>query len=142
MGGFTVQKQPFGKPHIHDHYDCIPLTNPITVAVSKVQGNIVDGDVSGLIGLAFTGIASSQATPFWLTLAQNNLLTAPEMSFFLTRFDNVQNAQENEPGGVFTLGGTNTTLYSGEIEFNSMPSPNPQTFWLLSLSGLSCRLCS
>jgi len=106
------------------------------VSVSKIQGNILDGDVSGLVGLAFPGIASTQATPFWLTLAQENLLTTPEMSFFLTRFDNVQNAQENEPGGVFTLGGTNSTLFSGDIEFHNLPSPNPQTFWLLSLSGL------
>ena len=99
---------------------------------------MVQGDFSGIMGLAFQGIASSNALPFWQALISNNLLTNPEFSFFVTRFANDPSAQEEEPGGVLTLGGTNTTLYQGEIDFRSFTSPiNEGSFWLQTVTGAS-----
>jgi len=56
------------------------------------------------------------------------------MSFWLTREINDPNAQAEEAGGVFTLGGTNSTLFTGDIEFLNMPNTTP-SFWLLQLSS-------
>ena len=94
---------------------------------------LVNAPVSGLMGLAFESLASTQATPFWQALTSNNLLSSPEMSFWLARNLNPVSQDSLAPGGVFTLGGTNTSLYSGEIEFLNLTSK--PSFWLLSLSS-------
>ncbi|RDB16308.1 Lysosomal aspartic protease [Hypsizygus marmoreus] len=119
MGGFTVQEQTF-------------------LAVNELSSGLLDGSVSGILGLAFSTIASTRATPFWQTLANNGQLTTPEMSFWMTRFRDVPTASEEEPGGVFTLGGTNSSLFTGDIEFLTMPTSTP-TFWLLSLSSMTVQ---
>jgi len=104
------------------------------VSVNQVTSNLLEGSLSGIIGLAFTAIASSGATPFWEALVNANQLSAPEMSFWLSRSTDA--SQTEVSGGVFTLGGTNSSLYSGDIEFINMPGSTP-SFWLLSLSGWS-----
>jgi cathepsin D len=92
---------------------------------------LIDGSVSGLIGLAFQGLADTKATPFWQTLASNGKLSSPEMGFQLLR----STTRDNEPGGTFTLGGTNSSLFTGDVEFHDLVASTPPTFWLLSLSG-------
>ena len=62
------------------------------------------------------------------------------MSFFLTRFLDVQAATNTEPGGILTLGGTNSSLFTGDIEFLNLAgtqSAQDATFWLLELTGTS-----
>jgi len=117
MGGFTVPSQTF-------------------LSVDAMTTGLVDAPVSGLMGLAFQSLASTGAVPFWQALINNNQLSAPEMSFWLSR--DPSNSQVLEPGGVFTLGGTNSTLYTGDIDFVDMPSGEP-SFWLLTLSGLTAN---
>jgi cathepsin D len=84
------------------------------------------------MGLAFTAIASSGATPFWQALVNNNQLSSPEMSFWLSR--STDTSQTEVAGGMFTLGGSNSSLFTDTIEFLNMPVSTP-SFWLLSLSG-------
>lgn len=103
----------------------------------EVSEDFLFAPVSGLIGLAFQPIAQSQASPFWETLANGNQFSSPEMAFWLTRFDNVADATQNEPGGAFTLGGTNSSLFTGDIDFVNIPSDVTPSFWLLPLQGLS-----
>ena len=55
------------------------------------------------MGLAFEGIASTQATPFWQALVNTNQWTSPEMSFYLTRFVDVNSAKQEEPGGTLDI---------------------------------------
>jgi cathepsin D len=87
------------------------------------------------MGLAFDTIANTRATPFWQALSDGGQSSSKEMSFWLTRFQNDPNAAQEENGGVFTLGGRNTTLFSGDVDFQSIPSGQTPSFWLLSLSG-------
>jgi cathepsin D len=97
---------------------------------------LIDGELSGILGLAFQGIANTQAVPFWQALINNNLLTNPEFSFFITRFLNDQSAKTEEPGGVLTLGGTNSSLYQGDIDYQTFtPGANGGSFWLQTVSG-------
>jgi cathepsin D len=111
------------------------------VVVISLIGQLIDGNVSGIMGLAFDTIASPGTTPFWQALANNKQLPEPEMSFFFTRSPNQGTAQSEEPGGVFTLGGTNATLFKGDIEFINMPSNSPPAgFWILQLTCMIYRL--
>lgn len=106
----------------------------VVVAVDQTTSSLLSGSVSGIMGLAFEQIASTQATPFWQALVSGNQLTSPEMSFWLARHRGDKNVQPEESGGVFTLGGTNSTLFTGDIEFLNMPVSTP-SFWLLELQG-------
>jgi cathepsin D len=110
-----------------------------SVAVNNISAGLVrviDDQLAGIMGLAFQGIANTQAVPFWQALISNNLLTNPEFSFFITRFINVPNAKSEEPGGVLTFGGTNATLYQGNIDFQTFtPGENGGSFWLQTVSG-------
>jgi cathepsin D len=87
-----------------------------------------------MMGLAFGAISSTKMLPFWQGLISSNQLAAPEMAIWLTRFLDT-NFQEEEPGGSFTLGGTNSSLYHGDIEFLPLAGPSQPTYWLLSVSG-------
>ena len=83
------------------------------------------------MGLAFAPNAATNSTPFWQTLVANGQLSSSEMSFWLTRSTS---SSSDVPGGVFTLGGTNSSLYTGDIEFTNL-AVTPPFYWLLSLTG-------
>jgi len=89
------------------------------------------------MGLAFQGIASTKAVPFWQALISNNLLTTPEFSFFITRPVEDLSVTQEEPGGVFTLGGTNSTLYQGSIDFQTFTSVGNGSYWLQTVAGVT-----
>jgi len=91
------------------------------------------------MGLAFNTISSTDSTPFWEALAKNGDLEAQEMGFYLTRFRGDPSAQQTEYGGVFTLGGTNSSLYTGDIEYLDVPNGQNPTYWLLPLTGLTAQ---
>jgi len=58
------------------------------------------------------------------------------MSFWFTRFIDDPNASREEFGGIFTLGGRNQTLYTGDVEFLPLVTINGQkTYWLLNVLG-------
>jgi len=118
MGSFRVQNQSW-------------------LLVDQVPTQLLDGSCSGSMGLAFNNIGWTGATPFWQTLVESGQLTTPEMSFWFTRLIDDQNAQEEEFGGIFTLGGRNQTLYAGDVEFLPLvTNAGRRTYWLLDLSGV------
>ena len=95
------------------------------------------------MGLAFQGIAQTGAPPFWQALITASQLTNPEFSFFITRFVNDPSANgQEEPGGVLTLGGTNSTFFEGSPDFQPFTLGNGGTFWLQTVSSEYCTWCS
>ncbi|KAI0741353.1 acid protease [Daedaleopsis nitida] len=119
MAGFEVSSQAFGR--------CV---------VTQVSTGLLTSPVSGLMGLAFQSIASSGATPFWEALSDNGALDQPLMAFQLTRFVDVAEAQENEPGGTFNLGAVNTSLFTGDIDYQDIPG-GKGTYWIQEMTGLT-----
>jgi cathepsin D len=89
------------------------------------------------MGLAFQGAASTGALPFWQALVNDGQLTSPEFSFYITRFVNDTSASgQEEPGGVFTLGGTNSTFFEGDPDFQPFPSAvTGGTAWFQTVSS-------
>ena len=96
-----------------------------------MTADLVNSPISGLMGLAFQTLASTKAVPFWQAVTDQ--LDAPEMSIWLSRNLNPDNQTSIAPGGVFTLGGTNSTLFSGDIEYLNLVST--PSFWLLTLTS-------
>ena len=111
------------------------------VNVQQTTASIVTPPVTGIMGLAFESLASSKAVPWWEALSNDNQWSSPEMSVWLTRFISDNNARAEEPGGLLTLGGTNTSLYTGNIQFVDMPSGVTPSFWLLELTGMYQPAC-
>ena len=90
------------------------------------------------MGMAFQSLAASGATPFWESLAETSgTLDSPLFAFQLTRFSNDTNAANLEPGGTFTLGATNSSLFTGDIDFQDIPSGAPG-YWIQQLAGGFC----
>lgn len=108
------------------------FTDVSLVAADTLSTGLLSGSVAGIMGLGFQSIAATNAKPFWQTLADGSQLSSPEMSFFITRFRGNASATTLEPGGTFTLGGTDSSLFSGSIEFLNLAGT--ASFWLLNLA--------
>lgn len=85
------------------------------------------------MGLAWQSISTSGAEPFWQTLASSGAWDEPVMSFQITRFNNISQSRTLEPGGTFTMGTLNSSLYTGDIDYVDLPE-NEVTYWLLPLT--------
>ncbi|KAH7107915.1 acid protease [Auriculariales sp. MPI-PUGE-AT-0066] len=118
MGGHTVEGQ--------------------TLAVmSSVSSGIKVNDVSGLMGLGFESIASTDSTPFWLAVVQGGGWAQPLMGFHFERWIDRADADIVEYGGELTLGGTNTSAYTGDVDFVDLPLGMAGGFWNLPLTSVS-----
>ncbi|KAG8815759.1 hypothetical protein FRC18_001344 [Serendipita sp. 400] len=99
---------------------------------TRVTSNFLSGNLSGLMGLGFESLASTGATPWWIRAS--TAWTAPQMSFYFTRFRNIQAGNAgDEPGGQFTMGGTNSSLYDGQINFVNLVRAQ---YWTIPMTTL------
>jgi len=118
-----------------------PFTVPAQemAVVTDLDSDLIVAGVSGLVGLGFQSIASTGALPWWEDLVQQGLWTQPLMSFYFTRFLNVPNAASVEVGGVFTMGGTNTSFYTGQVDFVDLPMGADGGFWMLPVETVTAN---
>ncbi|KAH7885825.1 acid protease [Phlebopus sp. FC_14] len=119
MAGFSVTNQQFG-------------------SVTSTSSDFLTSPVTGLIGLAWQPLSSSQAMPFWQALAAGGSWDSPLMAFQLTRFNNDTHAGSLEPGGSLTMGYVNQSLYTGTIDYQNIPGGQP-TFWLQEITSITVQ---
>jgi hypothetical protein len=104
----------------------------VAVAVSATTSGLLGSVLSGIMGLGFNTISALNATPFWQALYNANQLSEPLFSFYLERYID-QSIMDTAPGGTLTLGGTNSSLYQGSIEYLDLAySPS---YWLLNVNS-------
>ncbi|RDB15878.1 Cathepsin D [Hypsizygus marmoreus] len=118
MAGFSVSNQTLG-------------------LCDTVSDGLLTAPISGLLGLAFKTIASSGATPFWEALVSAGAWDSPVMGFQLTRFINDTTARSLEPGGSFSMGFVNTTLFTGDIEYLELATD--PSYWILPLTAMTVQ---
>ncbi|PPQ96798.1 hypothetical protein CVT26_006201 [Gymnopilus dilepis] len=111
------------------------VLNQVFAVCNQVSSGLLSSPVSGLLGLGFQSIATSKAMPLWQTLASSGAWDSPLMAFQLTRFLNNTSASTEEPGGSFTMGFTNSSLYTGDIDYVNMPVQG--SYWILSMTGVN-----
>jgi cathepsin D len=107
------------------------------LAVTNITSRLIDDGLSGIMGLGFASISALQTTPFWEALYNANDLAEPLFSFYLERYVNQANQISAAPGGVLTLGGTNSSLYNGSIEYLNLTGPS--SYWLLTVSSVTVQ---
>lgn len=112
------------------------ITQQELLAVSATTSGLLGGVLSGIMGLGFNTISALNTTPFWQALYSANQLSEPLFSFYLERYID-QSTMNTAPGGVLTLGGTNSSLYQGSIEYLSLASS--PSYWLLNVNSLSVQ---
>ncbi|KIM44828.1 hypothetical protein M413DRAFT_363610 [Hebeloma cylindrosporum] len=110
------------------------VKNQVFAVCNQVSSGLLTSPVSGLLGLAFQTISASKAEPLWQTLVSSGAWDSPLMAFQLTRFLNDSAVQTEEPGGSFTMGFTNSSLYTGDIDYVNMPVQG--SYWILPLSSM------
>ncbi|KAG2039952.1 aspartic peptidase domain-containing protein [Suillus americanus] len=118
MAGFSVSSQGFA-------------------VVEEVSQNLLTSPVSGLLGLGWQSLASSGQMPLWQTLASSNSWDSALFAVQLTRYSNDTNAQDLEPGGVLNMGYTNSSLYTGSIDYIDIPGT--PSYWYIPLTSLTVQ---
>lgn len=116
LGGFNVSSQAFA-------------------LVDNVSNDLLNGNISGLMGLGWLPLAASGVTPFWQNLFQARVLPFPGFAFYLTRFSNISSAASVEPGGQLSFGYLNESLYTGSINYIDIPSSTP-SYWYIPMVAL------
>ncbi|KAF8134343.1 aspartic peptidase domain-containing protein [Boletus edulis] len=84
------------------------------LSVSLTTDGLLTTGLSGIIGLAFDTLSALQTTPFWQVLLNQNKLSSSMFS-------------------------TNTSLYSGNIEFINMPSGTTPAFWFQQVQTVTVQ---
>ncbi|KAF8892127.1 aspartic peptidase domain-containing protein [Infundibulicybe gibba] len=110
------------------------VTNQVFGVCDVVSTGLLASPVSGLLGLGFESIAASGALPFWQALVQGGTWDAPVMSFQFSRYLDDPSADSLEPGGTFTMGFVNSSLFTGDIEYLNLASK--ESYWILSLTTI------
>ncbi|KAJ6545880.1 aspartyl protease [Mycena vulgaris] len=93
------------------------------------SNDVLSSGISGLLGLGLTPPVAT-ITAVWQSAIVNG---DPEFSFWLTRSN-----QSGVPGGAFTFGGTNTSLYTGDIEYLDVQLTS-FTYWGLNISEITVQ---
>ncbi|KAM0755529.1 acid protease [Meredithblackwellia eburnea MCA 4105] len=117
IGGYTVSNQTF--------------------AACDVMDNIVTGDIDGLLGMGWQGIASSGAVPLLEGLWKDGTLGTGEFGFAFTSYSADEITSETLAGGTLTIGGVDTSYYTGSINWISIVQPSG--YWSIPLEGVSSQ---
>ncbi|GAA5997214.1 pepsin-like aspartic protease [Rhodotorula paludigena] len=104
-------------------------------AACDVMQNIVDGTISGILGLGWTPLAQSRATPLVQDLWESGALPEGVFGFAFETHTFTTASEPTAPGGTLTIGGVDTSAYSGEINWvNVVGTPS---YWNIPLEGVS-----
>ncbi|KAK4691624.1 hypothetical protein P7C70_g9310, partial [Phenoliferia sp. Uapishka_3] len=112
------------------------VSNQSLALCDTVSTDLLNGNISGLMGLGFQSLAASGVTPFWQNLFVAGVLPFPGFAFYLTRFINISSAASVEPGGVLTFGYLNSSLYSGEINYVPIPD-GLESYWVVPMDAVA-----
>ncbi|KAJ7830299.1 aspartic peptidase domain-containing protein [Mycena olivaceomarginata] len=107
------------------------ISNAAFLQVTQTSDNFFSNPISGLLGLDYEDA-------FWQAVISGNEAASPEFGFWLARGSGLVQQDQSVPGGVFTFGGTNTSFYSGGIEFHELTGDNTG-FWSLNVSSITMQ---
>ncbi|SPC67550.1 related to aspartic protease [Ustilago sp. UG-2017b] len=96
---------------------------------TQVSSGLTSSNMEGIMGMGFQRLASSGEPPFWIAAGVDTF------SFYLERAS-LSSSDSTQPGGVFTLGGTNSSLYQGDVSYNPLIE---ELYWMVRLGGIGTR---
>ncbi|KAJ3006180.1 hypothetical protein HKX48_000256 [Thoreauomyces humboldtii] len=105
VGGITVKAQVFGD-------------------VTSEGTNPQASDFDGILGMGFTSIASDKSTTFFENAVKQGAVSTPEFGFFLS---------SEATGSELTLGGADSSKYSGAVTYVPIDTPG---YWQFALKDI------
>ncbi|KLO17919.1 acid protease [Schizopora paradoxa] len=112
------------------------VMNQTFALCNQISKGLLTDPVSGLMGLAFQSISTSGAKPIWQTLVESGVWDEPLMTFQLSR--HMDSTRDEDPGGTFTLGTLNSSLYTGDIDYQDIPADD-ETYWIQTLTSITVQ---
>ena len=133
------------------------VTNQTFASIQHVTDGLLEGNVSGIMGLGFQSIAASQAMPFWQSIAANYSTSSTsssaspsladsgsltngtknesfEMGFALTRFLHDPSSPTHKmPGGSMAFGKRNESLFKGDVFWNNLTETG---YWMIRMDDV------
>ncbi|GBE83078.1 Aspartic protease [Sparassis crispa] len=94
----------------------VTVTGQALSAVTSESGEFQSDPADGLMGLAFQSISQLQSSPFPFTASSEGVISQGVFAFKLT-----------SSGAELYMGGTDSSLYSGDIEYHDLSSSDG--FW-------------
>ena len=82
---------------------------------TQLASGTIQPPASGIMGMGFESLSSSESTPFWEVVALQGKVKDPVFSFQLASADSSDSASKVVPGGVFSLGVLDDRQYTGDI---------------------------
>ncbi|KIK64725.1 hypothetical protein GYMLUDRAFT_399781 [Collybiopsis luxurians FD-317 M1] len=105
----------------------ITSTDQHFAAVDNLSEAIEKGAFDGILGLAYSTISKLQSPNFFQTAISESAVSSPQFSFYF--------AANNGAGSELYLGGTNTDLYIGDIEYH--PVNKTPGYWKISNASIN-----
>lgn len=96
---------------------------------NSVSSGLTNAAMEGIMGMGFQRLASSGEPPFWVVSGVNTF------SFYLERAS-LTSPDQTQAGGILTLGGTNSSLYQGDISYNSLLE---ELYWMVRLGAAGTK---
>nr|XP_060629048.1 gastricsin-like [Anolis sagrei ordinatus] len=115
-------------------YDTLTLQNIVVTkqefGLSKNEpgANFIYAEFDGILGMAYPSLAVGGATTALEGMLQENLLSEPIFSFYLSR------QPTSQYGGEVTFGGVDTRLYSGQIYWAPVTQ---ELYWQIGIQEFS-----
>lgn len=116
MAGMSIDNQSYGVIHIF-------------------QEGSLPKIVSGLLGMAWRPLAKL-GVPWWMNAASKYQWAEPLFAVALSREVTNPAPLASEPGGSFTVGAVDPSLFTGEIDYIDIPD-GYNTWWLAPLTGIT-----
>ena len=113
-----------------------------SVSVGSVSFDIEESSTQGIMGLALYGLSEIHYLTFFQDLTvDGHGFELSGFSFWIQRITDAQAQEPNKPvpGGVFTIGGANSSFFTGDIEFLEVPTIPEQrapSYWVLNIAHI------
>ncbi|KAI0677640.1 acid protease [Trametes maxima] len=104
----------------------VAATNQVFAAVTKESSSFSSDPSDGVFGLGFPQLSNLRSTPFFHTALKQG--TAPE-GIFAFKLD--------QTGSELFIGGTNTALYTGDVEYHNVT--NTVGFWQIGGAAVALQ---
>ncbi|KAJ3715899.1 acid protease [Lentinula guzmanii] len=102
----------------------ISVTEQHFAAVTNLSDSVAQTSFDGILGMGYSTLSNLGAPTFFETAVKQGVVSSPEFSFFLS-----------PNGSELYIGGTNSQLYTGDIEFHDVnTSPG---YWKISDGSIS-----
>jgi cathepsin D len=103
------------------------VQNQVFAEITSESGlSWITAKFDGILGLAFQSISVDGVVPVWYNMVAQNLVTQPIFGVWLSSNPQSQN------GGELTLGGVDSTRYTGNFHYANLTS---KTYWEFGLDN-------